>query len=101
MDNVARKRSSLKHENIFPEGMTLEQFVEMNKNKTIKWDQKVIIEEEDNTEEQPKEVKEVNIFLIQQLKIEQVSDNLKKLSIDGRRSSRYFFLNQNYNRNYH
>jgi hypothetical protein len=45
MDNVARKRSSLKHENIFPEGMTLEQFIEMNKNKTIKWDQKMIIEE--------------------------------------------------------
>ncbi len=42
----ARKRSSLKHENIFPEGLTLEQFVEMNKNKSIKWDQKVIIEED-------------------------------------------------------
>ncbi len=61
MENVARKRSSLKHENIFPEGMTLEQFVEMNKAKTIKWDQKVIIEDETNdNEEQPKEtLKEV------------------------------------------
>jgi hypothetical protein len=46
MDNLTRKRSSLKHENIFQEGLTLEQFVEMNKNKTITWDQKVIIEEE-------------------------------------------------------
>ena len=62
MDNV-RKRSSLKHENIFPEGMTLEQFVEMNKNKTIKWDQKVIIEEETvEAEEQPKVEVEVKCF---------------------------------------
>ncbi len=54
MENV-RKRSSLKHENIFPEGMTLEEFVEMNKSKTIKWDQKVIIEEETTPEmEEPK-----------------------------------------------
>ncbi len=53
MDN-ARKRSSLKHENIFPEGMTLEQFIEMNKAKSIKWDQKMIIEEVDNEDKEKK-----------------------------------------------
>jgi hypothetical protein len=66
MDNSARKRSSLKHENIFPEGMTLEQFVEMNKNKTIKWDQKVIIEEEalNEVDEKPIVIFEVFFILI-------------------------------------
>ena len=47
MEN-ARKRSSLKHENIFPEGMTYEEWIALNKSRSIKWDQKVIIEEDPN-----------------------------------------------------
>jgi hypothetical protein len=42
----SKKRSSLKTSNIFPENMTLEQFLEMNKSKSIKWDSKVVIEEQ-------------------------------------------------------
>jgi hypothetical protein len=77
MDNVARKRSSLKHENIFPEGMTLEQFIEMNKNKTIKWNQKMIIEEEVFAENEDKEKpKEPND------KVEQVSEKINNISIE-------------------
>jgi hypothetical protein len=56
MDNL-KKRSSLKHEYIFPEGMTLEQFIEMNKAKSIKWDQKMIIEEELISENEDKDKK--------------------------------------------
>jgi hypothetical protein len=92
MDNSARKRSSLKHENIFPEGMTVEQFVEINKNKSIKWDQKVIIEEEtlNNDVEMTDNTKET---IQDEPKVEQVSEDLQKMNVDGpqimkRRSSR-------------
>jgi hypothetical protein len=42
----SRKRSSLKTSNIFPENITLEQFLEMNKAKHIKWDNKVVVEDQ-------------------------------------------------------
>ena len=91
MDNTARKRSSLKPEHLPSEGMSLEQFVEMNKNKTIKWDQKVIIEEESVADvEMADKTKEFEFK--EPLKVEHVTENLKEMNIEGgqgrRRSSR-------------
>ncbi len=69
MDKSAKKRSSLKQENLFSGEMTLEHFVEINKNKTIKWDQKVIIEEETvvgdvEPEDKNKETVQLGVFNI-------------------------------------
>jgi hypothetical protein len=47
MDNKARKRSSLKTSNLF-DNMSVEEFLASNKLKSIKWDQKMVIEEEGN-----------------------------------------------------
>jgi hypothetical protein len=91
MDNSAKKRSSLKHDNLFPEGLSVEQFVEMNKNKTIKWDQKVIIEEETNAADIEMEEKKEKVN-IEHTKIEEVDKDMKNLTVDPpfirRRSSR-------------
>lgn len=37
-----RKRSSLKSKQIFPDNMTLEDFLALQKNKNIKWDNQVV-----------------------------------------------------------
>jgi hypothetical protein len=49
MDNKAKKRSSLKTSSLF-DNMTIEEFLAMNKNKSIKWTEKVVIEEQEGAE---------------------------------------------------
>jgi hypothetical protein len=42
----SKKRSSLKSGEIFPQDMTVDDFLAMNKSKHIKWDSKVVVENE-------------------------------------------------------
>jgi hypothetical protein len=91
MDNTTRKRSSLKPEHLPSEGMSLEQYVETNKNKTITWDRKVIIEEENVTDvEMVDKTKECEFK--EPYKVEHVTENLEEMNIytryEKRRSSK-------------
>jgi hypothetical protein len=54
MDSKARKRSSLKTSSLF-DNMTVEEFLASNKLKSIKWDQKMVIEEEANPDNETNE----------------------------------------------
>jgi hypothetical protein len=56
----SKKRSSLKTGEIFPDNMTVEQFLALNKSKHIQWDSKVTVEDEQNSDlnEQHEHLKE-------------------------------------------
>jgi hypothetical protein len=56
----AKKRSSLKTSSLF-DNMTIEEFLAMQKNKSIKWDSKVVIEEPNECD--TNENSEVNDFV--------------------------------------
>jgi hypothetical protein len=50
-----RKRSSLKQHNLFPDNMTYDEFVALQKGKNIKWDNHVEVKVDDVKEENPTE----------------------------------------------
>jgi hypothetical protein len=55
-DSKMRKRSSLKHKNLFPENMSYEEYVALQKQKNIKWDTQI----EDPQQDSKSKFKEAN-----------------------------------------
>merc|ERR1711976_257001 len=75
-----RKRSSLKHNNLFPEGMSYEEYM-LSKNRKLHWDVKAeeieVIDEEDNTKMKDPCIKQVKRNSIKS--VEEVNNHIKEI----------------------